>query len=173
LTDASIDDLSLVFYTLKCKLRKLDLSNNRITSKGCSKLLQSLKQNEFLTHLSLENNPSLGNNDLEEMTMFFKNNERLEYLNLATCGLEEYHVKDMVEGLHANNLNNFKVGNQTLHTLILSNNNIKTKGVMHLVTLLEYDNNTAIKYLDLASNMISDEGGIALAKAIEVSIQEF
>lgn len=166
LTDGSIDDLSLVFYTLKCKLRKLDLSSNRITSKGCSKLLQSLKQNEFLTHLNLEDNPNIGNNDLEEMTMFFKNNEVLQYLNMANCGLEEYHIKDMVEGLHANNLNNFKVGNQTVSTLVLSHNHIKTKGVKHLCTLIENDSNKGIKVLELASNMISDEGGVAIASAL-------
>ena len=78
LTDSSIDDLSLVFYGLKCKLKKIDLSNNKITSKGASKLLQSLKQNEFLTHLNLENNPSIGIGELRELTMFFKNNECFE-----------------------------------------------------------------------------------------------
>lgn len=166
LTDSSIDDLSSVFYTLKCKLKKIDLSNNKITSKGANRLLLSLKQNEFLTHLTLENNPSIGNDDLGELTMFFKNNECLEYFNLSNCGIEEHHVKDMVEGLHANNANNFTSGNQTVNTLILSNNQIRTKGVIHLVSLIENDNNIGIKRLDLSSNMISDEGGILIANAL-------
>ena len=72
----------------------------------------------------------------------------------------------MVEGLHANNANNFTSGNQTVNTLILSNNQIRTKGVIHLVSLIENDNNKGIKRLDLSSNMISDEGGILIANAL-------
>lgn len=116
--------------------------------------------------MNLENNKDIGHGELRELTMFFKNNEKLEYINLASCGISEEHIKDMVEGLHASNFNNFKVGNQTVNTLILSGNHIRTKGVLHLVTLLENDNNKGIKYLDLASNMISDEGGIAIANAL-------
>jgi len=75
----------------------------------------------------------------------------------------------MTEGLHASNFSNFKVGNNTLNTLILSNNMIRNEGAKHLSTIIESNNNKGIKNLDISSNFITDDGGIVIAKALETN----
>ena len=164
--DMWINELSLFFYGNKCKLKKLDLSNNKITSKGATKLMQALKTNEYMTHLNLENNQNIGSGDLSEIVMFFRNNEWLENINLSNCGLHENNVKDMVEGLHVKDNNNFKVGNNTLNVLNISNNSIRDEGAKLLASLMMNNSNVGLKTIDISSNIIGDEGGVAIAKAL-------
>lgn len=168
-TDSWINDISLFFYGNKWKLRKLDLSNNKITCKGATKLFQSLKNNEYITHLNLENNQNIGNGDLTEIVMFFRNNEKLENINLSNWGLHENNVKDMVEGLHIKDNNNFKVGNNTLNVLNISNNSIRDEGAKQLANLIMGNNNIGLKTIDISWNIIGDEGGVAIAKALSTN----
>lgn len=169
LNDTHAEDLSLFFYRQVCQLRKIDLSNNKITSKGGRLLFQAIKQNQFLTHLNLENNSSLGDGDLTELKHLFNNNEYLQSLNMSGCGIESYHVKEIVEGLYAKHAINSRTGNNTLQYLNLSNNRIMGDGAMHFVTIIENNTNTGIRKLDLSKNSITDEAGIALAKALETN----
>lgn len=168
-TDSWINEISLFFYGNKSKIRKLDLSNNRITCKGATKLFQSLKNNEYMTHLNLENNQNIGNGDLTEIVMFFRNNEKLENINLSNWGLHENNVKDMVEGLYIKDNNNFKVGNNTLTVLNISNNSIRDEGAKQLALLINNNNNIGLRTIDISSNIIGDEGGIAIAKALSTN----
>lgn len=80
--DVSAEALSLFFYKQVCQIRKIDLSNNKITSKGARLIFQAIKQNLFLTHLNLEDNILLGNGNLRELEHFFNNNQVLTNLNL-------------------------------------------------------------------------------------------
>lgn len=167
LTDKSAEDLSLYFYRQMCKLRKIDLSNNEFTSRGASLLLQSIKQNQFLTHLNIENNPSLGDGDLTELKFLLNNNENLVHLNLSNWGIEAWHIKALTEGLHKKSQINARSGNNTLHTLNLSGNRLMGEGALYLVEIIQNSSNTGLKNIDLSKNSISNEAGIAIAKALE------
>lgn len=157
LNDKSAEDLSLFFYRQACQLRKIDLSNNKFTSKGAKLLFQSIKQNQFLTHLNLENNTSIGDGDLSELKFLFNNNETLQNLNLSNCAIEGWHIKDTIDGLYAKNALTSRTGNNTLHSLILSDNRLSKEGAMYFVDIIKDNANTGIRYLDLSKNGIPDE----------------
>lgn len=99
--------------------------------------------------------------------MFFRNNEKLESINLSNCGLREQNVKDIVDGLYVKDTNNFKVGNNSLTTLNISCNMIKDEGAKYLASLITENNNIGLQTIDISSNGFGNEGGIAIAKALE------
>lgn len=131
--------------------------------------MQAIKQNLFLTHLSFENNPLIGNGELNELKHFFNNNECLKNLNLSGCGIEAWHVKEAIEGLYAKHSITSRSGNNSLHTLNLSDNKLMGEGAMYFTEILENDKNTGLKCLDLSRNSVSDEAGVVLAKALETN----
>jgi Ran GTPase-activating protein (RanGAP) involved in mRNA processing and transport len=169
LNDTSAEALSLFFYKQVWQIRKIDLSNNKITSRGCRLLMQAIKQNNFLTHLNFENNPLIGNGELKELKHFLNNNEWLQNLNLSGCGIEAWHIEEAIEGLYVKHSITSRCGNNTLHTLNLSDNKLMGEGAMHFVEILENNTNTGLRYLDLSKNTISDEAGVAIAKALETN----
>ena len=169
LDDVSAEALSLFLYKQVCQIQKIDLSRNKITSKGASLLFQSIKQNLFMTHLNFEDNSQLGNGNLRELEHFFNNNQTLTHLNMSGCGIESWHVKGMVDGLYAKQTVSSRTGNNSLQILNLSNNKIDGEGVKYLVEIIENDTNTGLRNIDLSRNNISDDAGVALAKALETN----
>lgn len=58
--DSGISELARIFTDNAPRLIKLTLANVNATSTSIGKLLYSLKSNNFLTHLNLENNDLSG-----------------------------------------------------------------------------------------------------------------
>jgi Ran GTPase-activating protein (RanGAP) involved in mRNA processing and transport len=169
LNDNSMEELSSFFYRPNCQLKKIDLSSNKITYKGARSLFQGLKQNQFLTHLNLENNVEVGEGELSEIKHFLNTNEHLQTLNLSNCGIKASHIGDMIEGMHAKSTYNPRSGNNTLKVLNLSDNRIKSEGAVFLASILENNSNTGLRVLDISKNSIEDEACVTLAKALETN----
>jgi Ran GTPase-activating protein (RanGAP) involved in mRNA processing and transport len=93
----------------------------------------------------------------------------LQNLNLSGCGIEAWHIEEAIEGLYAKHSITSRCGNNTLHTLNLSDNKLMGEGAMHFVEIIENNTNTGLRNLDLSKNTISDEAGVALARALETN----
>ncbi|CAI2381925.1 unnamed protein product [Moneuplotes crassus] len=169
LDDSTAEAISSYFYKEICKMKKIDLSCNNITSKGACILFRSLKQNRFLTHLNLRNNQFIGNGELLELENFLNNNQCLTHLNLGECGLDSKHIYIMCEGLHAKESTESRIGNNTLHNLNLTRNKIDDEGADHIAEILKHDTNTGLMVIDLSSNFISDEAAANLTSAMETN----
>ncbi|CAI2381862.1 unnamed protein product [Moneuplotes crassus] len=169
LDDNTAEALSAYFYRQICQIKKIDLSSNRITSKGAKILFRSIKQNQSLTHLNLRNNPYLGNGEIAELENFLNNNQCLTHLNLGECGIDSKHVYVITEGLYAKGTENSRCGNNTLHHLNLARNKITDEGAGYIANILRDNTNTGLMMIDLSSNFISDDAASNLASAINTN----
>jgi len=142
-----IEDLQTAFYSQKCKLQKLDLSFNNLSSEQAFKLFSCLKQNKELKSLNLSGN-AFTSAKFEHIAMFLFDNKTLEHLFLNECEINDKGAFAIFEGL---------VKNTKLQTLALSKNRIHADGVKKLSegTL---GKNSQLKHLDLSKNDISDDG---------------
>ncbi|OMJ95860.1 hypothetical protein SteCoe_580 [Stentor coeruleus] len=139
----SIADL-LVVNDYGCKLRKLDISRNDITSKGSNGIFLAVRYNPTLSNLNMEGN-SLGPSSGQSLQLLLLNNFALMWLNLNSCELKNGGISHLALGL---------AKNTSLLSLFLSNNECRDLGMSAICEALT-ENRTLIT-IDLSNNFISD-----------------
>lgn len=139
----SVADL-LVVNEYGCKLRKLDISRNDITSKGSNGIFLAVRYNPTLSSLNMEGNP-LGPSSGQSLQLLLINNFALMWLNLNSCELKNGGISHLSLGL---------AKNTSLLSLLLSNNECRDLGMSSLCEALN-ENRTLIN-IDLSNNFISD-----------------
>ncbi|CAI2372811.1 unnamed protein product [Moneuplotes crassus] len=160
LNDSSAQELAYFFYRGKCKLAKLDLSDNHLTSNGVSILSHALKLNPYLSHLNLENNELFKGEEFSKITILLKCNKVLKSINLSKCGLGPKEAEDIAAGLSEN---------RGLLSLNLSKNKILSSGAKSIFEALESES-SGLQSLDLSSNTIESEAVPSLIKTLEDNI---
>lgn len=144
-------------YGKLAELKKLDISENEISTPGISKLFAALRINAQLSLLNLSrNNFSKGLS--QNLLQFLMENISLSSLNLSHCHLKCESLLGLSEGLSKN---------QGIKVLNLFNNFIEDRGCELIAFGLS--KNKTIQVLDLSSNRIKDKGGIALAKSAKMN----
>ena len=121
LTDESIEQV------VKQKLEiieVLDLSQNKITDKGCEHLSQILLENKQIKELNLSHNSDIGRDGFRVLTKSIKKNTHLQVLSLQHCSIDlQQRYESILEDITMN---------CTLITLNLQGNNISDK-FMHIL----------------------------------------
>lgn len=138
-------------------LKKLDLSENEISTPGLSKLFAALRINAQLNFLNLSHN-NFSKGLSQNLLQFLTENISISTLNLSHCYLKCESLLGLSEGISKN---------QGVRVLILSNNFIEDRGCESIS--YGVSKNRMIQVLDLSSNKIKDRGGVALAKASKMN----
>ena len=139
----------LVGNDVTSKIKKLDISKNEITYKGCGSIFLALRYNSVLTHLNIESNP-LGAHAGQSLHFLMDNNFTIVWFNLNNCELKNGGISHLSLGL---------AKNKSLTTLILSNNGCKDLGLTSLCEALQ--ENKILVNLDLSYNILQDGSLIA------------
>lgn len=158
--DNGVNTLSNVFWSTMhniTKLQKLDLSDNRLTWQGVTRLMDSLSQNQTVETLILDNN-YLGGRASICLVNFLWENFTLKRLSMVNCQLELDACTAIASGLERNS---------SLQALHLSKNFLTSKGAEILAAA--FVSKSGIEEFELQSCSIRDEGGVALALAIKVN----
>ncbi|CDW85055.1 UNKNOWN [Stylonychia lemnae] len=145
LNNRSCIDLSLALKENKFFISYLNLSRNQITSEGVHKVLNSLKNNQYLTRLDLSYNDLHNYSSLTIFENFFSQNRHLECLSLNNCKLDLKGITIISKALRRN------VG---LKTLNLSSNQFNDEGLYQLTQSLLDNTQNTIAEIDLSRNSL-------------------
>ena len=138
-------------------LIKLDISDNEISTKGLSLLLDAIRINNQLTTLIIKKNnfsKGLSSNFLQVLT----DNNCIQIIDFSYCSIRCEGLNEIGEGLSKN---------KSLISLNFCGNKIKDRGIEIIVYGLA--KNKILKSIDLSSNEIKNPGAIAIAKLIRVN----
>jgi Ran GTPase-activating protein (RanGAP) involved in mRNA processing and transport len=141
-----------ILGTLKF-LKNLNLSSNRIGTKGAKKLAKGLG----LSNLVFLN---ISHNNIKNMGAWSIGKALSKNKTLLSLGLADNKISD--RGAHF--LSESLKSNDTLEELTLGNNSIRSKGANFLAEML--NNNGSLKKLTLSRNPLGDKGASALAKSL-------
>lgn len=176
-----------------CKLLKLNLNNNKLSTNQAAAPLASLfRNNNSIEELFLSNN-SLGAKTVKNISEALSASVTLKKMDLSYNKLNDRGIKFLAKCLDPNrsrcylrdlNLTYNKIGpigisyitdamvknnsiNTTLIRLDLSLNIVQPKGAEHLARILEYS--YTLEELILSRNNILDEGCIAICQSLAES----
>ena len=128
---------------MNCSLRKLDLSNNYISEKGCREIATAIQFNDTLTSLSLDGN-AIGPKGCKHISIALRHTHTLKMLSLENNELTDAALTNLSEGL---------MKNKSISVLKLSKNMFTKTGIHHLMRSL-----SKIRVLDLSNNELGSEG---------------
>ena len=149
---AAIAEMLMGHDNKACTVESLDLSLNFITTKGLSKILYSLTNNNTLRFLDLsENDFSAGLST--NFPVFLIENSGLEFLNMSKCEIKSASLIGAFPEAFPKN--------RFLTELNLSRNKIDDIGAEAICMGLA--RNLGLKKLDLSGNFIKERGGKAFA----------
>ena len=167
LTNQHLSDFAALIRTCsKTKLRRLDLSYNRLSVRGLLSLLQALRQNQKLqlTHLMLDKlNLDMGSAPekvgnfyslVKLVPEYLRVNKSLRVLSMNTCNMSNEMMNAIGKGLQMND---------HLESLSLKHNMISDEGMVEAIKAFSENKHIKIKALDLSSNKLSDACGVQLA----------
>lgn len=141
-----------------CTVESLDLSMNLITTKGLSKILYSLTNNNTLRFLDLsENDFSAGLST--NFPIFLIENSGVEFLNMSKCEIKSASLIGAFPESFPKN--------RFLTELNLSKNKIDDVGAEAICMGLS--RNLGLKKLDLSGNYIKERGGKAFAVCLKIN----
>ena len=143
-------------------LISVDISSNSIGDVGLSAIFQAMRTNRSIYHLHVGSNTgvsrnSVGNKAVEQLSLMLAENKVLSELNLCMSELTTDHIIRACQGLQLNH---------TLHSLNVSNNNLRSKGV---VAILHALSDTSVTELNIANNYVTDDFGPHLAGFLETN----
>ena len=143
---------------MACTVEHLDLSCNLIMTKGLSKILYSLTNNQTLRFLNLNENEFAAGLSTN-FPLFFIENSGIEVLYLANCGIKSQAL-----------INSFPEAfpkNRTIKEIDLSKNKICDVGAEAICIGLS--RNLGLKKLNLCANFIKEKGGRAFANCLKMN----
>jgi Ran GTPase-activating protein (RanGAP) involved in mRNA processing and transport len=116
---------SRLFNKEHCRIRSLDISENKIEGTGARSLCESLVDNKFLEELNLKGNAinSFDQNSVKIMYETLLSNTVIQKINLASNSIDDKSIYFLANSL---------LKNKTLKILILDNNKISDKGAIYL-----------------------------------------
>ncbi|XP_012587131.1 PREDICTED: protein NLRC3 [Condylura cristata] len=152
--DPVMELLGSVLSRKDCRIQRISLAENQISSKGAKALARSLLVNRSLAALDLRSN-SIGPPGAKALADALKNNRTLTSLSLQKNSIGPVGTQRMADALRQN---------QSLRELMLSSNSIGDGGAEALAKALRV--NQGLENLDLQSNSISDAGVAALMGAL-------
>jgi len=175
------------------KIEKLFLDGNFIEGQGAKYLSRMLRQNDFITELSLTDN-RVGETleGIEEVSKMIATSKVLRKLNLSGNNFSDKNINVLIDaldknrGLHEINLSHNNLGeesgkllgayissNDSLEIIDLSWNNFRHKGAKELATGIK--ENVRLKKCSVAFNGFDTDGGKVLAEVIKHnnSLQDF
>ena len=182
LTDGDIVPL-LGALRISKSVTALNLSHNRISSKGASSLAKILTGNSVLRELDVSGN-NLGDGGVRHLSEALPYTKSLKVLELEENGITDAGVLSLAETINESrlerlNLNGNQIGdaasslfknlasNETMTTLELHSNNISDKGATELASAL-LDNETLLA-VDLGENEVTNRGANDLLKVLRVN----
>ena len=112
------------WQNLKSSLLLLDLGNNNMTHKGMESIVPIIQCSTNLTHLKVTNNP-IGDDGIQLFSLVKL--EHLIHLNIAEVGMTEVGAGALGDWLECNN---------SLQSLVISNNNIKNNGITKILNTI-------------------------------------
>eukprot|EP00759_Apiculatamorpha_spiralis_P044123 PhF_6_TR41279/c0_g1_i1/m.62422 len=161
-------------------LTSLDLSGTRLSVEGAAAIGTSLKHNQHLRHLALNNNTSLGFEGLSNIVDGVLSHPRIEVIELTRCNIRDEAAQSLATLLantitvHTLDLSFNKITrsgaaliggamatNQSIRILRMGHNKIMQDGVTALCNGLS--SNRSITSLDVSYNEISPDGGLAIS----------
>lgn len=174
----------------------LHMHGNGIGAPGATKLALALEANHTVTHLNLSSN-HIGDTGAQRLAEALRTNVTLCKLNLAANGIGAVGTRALAASLYrqgispgavagaqcpgsegiqvldlswneadAAALGNLLAHDTPLTTLRVAYNKLGTTGACHVAAGLR--SNTTLQVLDLASNNIGADGGVALGEALVV-----
>ena len=159
------DDIIRICFAMEniLKLKRIDVSCNRITSEAADDIANVLSQNANLQELYLSNN-YLQSHGI--VTMFNKMStvSKLTHLDISS---------NKINDEAANEIANFLLHNTKLKVLDLSNNLIQAAGAK--IIFGKSNTNYSLKKLNLSLNAVDDEAAdiVALFLLQNLSLEEF
>ncbi|XP_073465595.1 NACHT, LRR and PYD domains-containing protein 12-like isoform X2 [Aquarana catesbeiana] len=160
-------------------LRRLDLAKNNLEGSHFRDLMEALTASRIEKLQLLSNH--LTDSSCPHLASGIRNNQALRRLDLAKNNLEGPHFRDLMEALKTSRIEKLQLknthltgsscphlasgirNNQTLRTLILSDNNLEGP---HLRDLMEALTTSRIEELQLSSNHLTDSSCPHLASGI-------
>jgi len=137
-------------------LQDLDISKNSVTNVGIIKLLEAIQINKTLQILNISN-PCISDECVEVICNVFKTNDAILNFSLSKNKLTREGSKDILRALKFN---------RTICFLDISKSNICDEGTSILSVCLQKN---VLKEVNVSENEISDRGAISLAHAIKSS----
>jgi len=101
LVDKSIFDLYELIINKECKLERINLSCNKISSVGANKLFYGLIKNAEIKNVDISENYIEGAFD-SQFEEFCKTNKTLSSLNLSKCGLSSESIQVIANSISLN-----------------------------------------------------------------------
>ena len=148
----------------------MNLSSNKITPKGLTKLFETLSNNSNvpLTHLTLNNNdleitkksasPSVYFAFKKSMVTYISQTKTLTHLNMASCIITKEIMRCIGEGL---------AKNVRLQSLNLSRNRININCIKEFIRSCYENNRLSLRHIDFSYNQICDQAGFLLSKGLK------
>jgi Ran GTPase-activating protein (RanGAP) involved in mRNA processing and transport len=138
------------FLIRRASLIALDLSTNAISDFGATALFRALHANKTVFSLNLSSvsgvaRNSLGHESILELSSMLLENHVLSELNIAMTEIAPASTDVLAAGF---------VGNTTLHVLNVSNNNLRSKGVIAIVKNLH---KSQIRELSFSGTHLNDD----------------
>ena len=147
-----------------CKLRKLNLSNNKLDmgKESASALTALARDNTSIETLRLGYN-NLRSKRIKAISKGLCEaiDSQIRHLDLTQNSLEDRGAHAMAENLSSRNCR--------LESLNLCQNKIRYKGAYHLADAFVQAKNTSLKRLDLSNNFIGQEGAEAFGVVLRFS----
>lgn len=138
-----------------CQIRRLNLTNTKMTYKGCHNIFNGAARASKLRELILDQNV-LDGSKLRVIRETIITNKKLEVLHMNDCQLGEDGAYYFAQGLQVNT---------TLQTLNIASNNFGDEGVKNIAQLMAA-HGYHLQHFDLSNNFISDEVGCLLAEGL-------
>jgi len=154
--DDDITPIAKALWT-NSTLRKLDLSNNCLTTTSFNKVATALMKNTGLWDLYLDGQEFCSIN-LKTMAKMLEKNTTLRYLNLSDNDLELYGIKELSNALTINST----LQDLELNGTCLRDTDGKMLGEMLIV-------NKGLKNVSFKNNFLQNRGTTAIAKALRVN----
>ena len=158
LTDDDAEQLEK-FFRRHCpsQLRSLQLPKNFLTASSAPALSSIVLHTPALRELDLSDN-ALEAKGLESLL-----NEALTY---ASCRLTSLKLRNTKLGGKdgASKIARLLRGNTSIHTLVLSHNNLKSHGMKEVSASLHH---SILRHLDLTQNKLGDRGAAHIAHALD------
>ena len=151
-------------------LTTLNLSTNKISPKGLTRVFEALAANANVpvSHLILNNNdfeiskksvaPSLYYSFSKSIVTYLSQSKNLTHLSMASCVVTKVIMRCIGEGLAKNN---------RLQFLNLSRNRIKINCIKEFVRSCYENPKLALRHVDFSYNQIDDQAGFLLAKGLK------
>jgi Ran GTPase-activating protein (RanGAP) involved in mRNA processing and transport len=182
---AGIKNAMAAFSSKKDKLESLTLSENNLTGcvqqlasflKGAERLLVLRLSRTMLTDADMERllaplsqNVTITTLDLSHNRLGSRGGELLGEMLDLNISMREMDIRwNNIRGAGAAAIGEALKMNSTMEVLSASWNGFGNKGAEALAEALSYEK-TALRSIDLSSNSIGDEGGVAMKQAMKVN----